>query len=255
MSTEALIRRAPAAASAPDEALVAALDAELGALASLTGRIAAIRAAVPGRIAFSTSLGLEDQAVLHAIADAGAAIDVFTLDTGRHFEETFDTIAASEARYGIKIRLVAPDTGELEKLVASDGVFGFRTSIESRKACCEVRKVRPLQRALAGASGWITGLRRGQSNGRAEVPFATADHALGLVKLSPLADWTVEKLERYIAAHDVPKNALHAHGFPSIGCQPCTRAVGPGEDIRSGRWWWESADGKECGLHAPGRRG
>ncbi|MBL8566011.1 MAG: phosphoadenylyl-sulfate reductase [Hyphomicrobiaceae bacterium] len=253
MSRDIPIHLAPDATAqplAPTETTARALDAELAGLATPTDRIRAIRAALPGRIAFSTSLGLEDQAVLHAIADSGADIDVFTLDTGRHFEETFDTIAASEARYGLKIRLVAPDTGELERLVARDGVLGFRTSIESRKACCDVRKVRPLQRALAGADGWITGLRRGQSNGRADVPFATYDAAQGIVKLAPLADWSVETLERYVAAHDIPVNALHAHGFPSIGCQPCTRAIRPGEDIRAGRWWWEIADGKECGLHS-----
>jgi phosphoadenosine phosphosulfate reductase len=226
-----------------------ALLERLPTLTRLEERIAAIAAVLPSRIAFSTSLGLEDQAVLHAIADAHVAIDVFTLDTGRHFPETLETLAASELRYGLRIRALAPDADEVEALVARDGLFGFRSSIEARKACCEVRKVRPLTKALRGASGWITGLRRGQSSGRAEVPFAAWDARLGLIKVNPIADWDLAQLEAYIAANHVPVNALHAKGFPSIGCQPCTRAIRPGEDIRAGRWWWENEDGKECGLH------
>jgi phosphoadenosine phosphosulfate reductase len=171
------------------------------------------------------------------------------LDTGRHFPETLDTLDRSQKRYAVAIRVVAPDAAELEALVARDGVLGFRHSIEARKACCEVRKVRPLQRALAGASAWITGLRRGQSAGRHDIPFAAWDEGDGLIKVNPLADWSLEKLNAYILANDIPVNALHARGFPSIGCQPCTRAVRSGEDIRAGRWWWENEDGKECGLH------
>jgi phosphoadenosine phosphosulfate reductase len=237
----------PAARSGPQ--LARALDAELSRLGSLEQRILAIRKAIAGRVTFSTSLGLEDQAVLHAIAAKARDFDVFTLDTGRHFQETLETIEASELRYGLKIRLVAPDAQEVECLVARDGVFGFRQSIEARKACCEVRKVRPLNRALAGAAGWITGIRRSQSGGRADTPFAAWDSEHNLVKLNPVADWSLETLEGYIARHEVPVNALHARGFPSIGCQPCTRAIRPGEDIRAGRWWWENEDGKECGLH------
>jgi phosphoadenosine phosphosulfate reductase len=137
----------------------------------------------------------------------------------------------------------------VEALVARDGPFGFRLALEARKACCDIRKVRPLTHALAGAAGWITGLRRGQSEGRGEVPFATWDAVHGLVKINPLADWTLDRLEAYVAANDIPVNPLHARGFPSIGCQPCTRAIRPGEPIRAGRWWWEQQDGKECGLH------
>jgi phosphoadenosine phosphosulfate reductase len=227
----------------------AALDKELASLPSLEERIRALRRAVRGRITFSTSLGLEDQAILHAIAGTRAEIDVFTLDTGRHFPETLETIATSELRYGVKIRLVAPDAAEVEALVARDGVFGFRQSIEARKACCDVRKVRPLNRALVGASGWITGLRRSQSDGRVDTPFASWDGEHALIKLNPIADWSLETLEAYVSKNEVPINPLHAKGFPSIGCQPCTRAIKPGEDIRAGRWWWENEDGKECGLH------
>lgn len=236
-----------------DGRLAGALQVRLGEVGTLEGRIAEIVHAVPGRIAFSTSLGLEDQAVLHAIAQVGAEIDVFTLDTARLFVETLETLAESERRYGLRIRVVAPDAGELEETVARDGVLGFRLSLEARKACCDVRKVRPLNRSLRGAAAWITGLRRSQSSGRAEVPFAAWDDAYGLIKVNPIADWSAEQLDAYIAANRVPVNVLHARGYPSIGCQPCTRAIRPGEDIRAGRWWWENENGKECGLHA-GRR-
>jgi phosphoadenosine phosphosulfate reductase len=215
----------------------------------LTDRLRLVSTAVPGRIAFSTSLGLEDQAILHAIAKGAIKADIFTLDTGRLFPETLGTLAVSELRYGLKIRVLAPAAADVEALVARDGVLGFRSSIEARKACCRVRKVLPLERALAGAEAWITGLRREQSAARADVPFAGWEPEHGLIKLNPLADWSRERLEAYVAANDIPVNPLHARGFLSIGCQPCTRALRPGEDIRAGRWWWESQDGKECGLH------
>jgi len=236
------------------EGAAAALDRRLAEIAGLKERLAEIGRIAPGPIGFSTSLGLEDQAILHGIAAAGAKIGVFTLDTGRLFPETIETIARSEQRYGLSIRVVAPEAVDVEALVARDGVMGFRLSIEARQACCEVRKVRPLKRALTGAGSWITGLRRGQSAGRGSVPFAAWDADYRLVKINPLADWTLDRLEAYVAANDVPVNPLHAKGFPSIGCQPCTRAVRPGEDVRAGRWWWENEDGKECGLHANPRR-
>lgn len=231
-------------------ALAAHLDTLLGPLPTLEQRLKAIADALPGRIAFSSSLGIEDQAVTNAIAAAGVAFDVFTLDTGRHFPETLDTLFETEARYGMRVRVVFPEASEVEALVAEDGIMGFRYSVEARKACCEVRKVRPLNKALAGAAGWITGLRREQSQGRAHVPFAQYDANLKLIKLNPIADWTIATLEAYVADNAVPLNPLHAKGFPSIGCQPCTRAVLPGEDIRAGRWWWENENAKECGLHA-----
>lgn len=225
------------------------LDARLARLTTLEERIREIVRAVPGRLVFTTSLGLEDQAVLHAIVAADAPIEAVFLDTGRHFPETLDVLEESERHFGVKIRLLAPEAAETEALVARDGVFGFRSSIEARKACCEVRKVRPLARALADARGWVTGMRREQSASRGAVPFAGWEEARGLVKVNPLADWSLERLDAYVAANAIPVNALHAKGFPSIGCQPCTRAIRPGEDIRAGRWWWENEDGKECGLH------
>ncbi len=238
-------------------ALAERLARELASVASLEDRIRLITQTVlearPGRIAFSSSLGIEDQAITHALAVTGAisdgAVDIFTLDTGRHFPETLDTLFETEGRYGIKVRVTFPDARDVEALVAEDGIYGFRYSVEARKACCDVRKVRPLNLALAGASGWMTGLRRDQSAGRADVPFADYDAEHGLIKLNPIADWSLGQLETYISANKIPINTLHAKGFPSIGCQPCTRAVLPGEDLRAGRWWWENENSKECGLH------
>lgn len=227
----------------------ASLDARLAELGTLEARIEAIGQSIKGRIAFSTSLGLEDQAILHAIAETKAPIDVFTLDTGRLFPETLETLEASELRYGVRIAIVAPDAKEVEQLVARDGIFGFRHSIENRVSCCEIRKVRPLARALKGAKGWVTGLRRDQSQVRDEVAFASLDETRGLTKVNPLADWSQDRVEAYLDANRVPVNPLHAKGFISIGCQPCTRAIQPGEHPRAGRWWWENEEKKECGLH------
>jgi phosphoadenosine phosphosulfate reductase len=232
-----------------------ALDQRLARVKSLTDRIREMRRRIEGRIVFSTSLQLEDQAILHAIAESGADIDIFTLDTGRLFPEVLETVELSELRYGLRIRLVAPEAAEVETLVARDGVFGFRHSVQNRKACCEIRKVRPLNRELEGAQGWISGLRREHSDARAEVKLAAWDEARGLVKVNPVADWSTQDLTAYIAANNVPVNPLHARGFVSIGCAPCTRAVQPGEHPRAGRWWWENEDKKECGLHMNPNRG
>jgi phosphoadenosine phosphosulfate reductase len=248
---DTLAGAAGAAIDSPLARHAAELDRRLAALTTLEDRIRLIAQEISGRVAFSTSLGIEDQAVLHAIATTKTRtkIDVFTLDTGRHFAETLDTLEESENRYGLNIRVMFPDAREVEELVARDGINGFRNSVDNRKACCDIRKVRPLNRALSGAAAWMTGLRREQSQGRAHVPFAVYDGAQKLIKLNPIADWTLAELEGYVGTHKIPINALHAKGFPSIGCQPCTRAIKPGEDIRAGRWWWENEDGKECGLH------
>ena len=228
-----------------------ALSERLANLSTLEDRLRAVADAIPGRVTFSTSLGIEDQAVLHGIAKAAPQFDVFTLDTGRHFPETLQTLEDSENVYGVKIRVMFPDAKEVEDLVSRDGIFGFRNSVDNRKACCDIRKVRPLNRALEGAKGWITGLRREQSVGRAEVAFAVWDAEHELIKINPIADWTLEQLEAFVADNAIPVNELHAKGFPSIGCQPCTRAIRPGEDVRAGRWWWEAKEnGQECGLHS-----
>ncbi|MEO1206818.1 MAG: phosphoadenylyl-sulfate reductase [Pseudomonadota bacterium] len=236
--------------------LAQTLDAALEQEGDIVTRLRMIAKAVPGRIAFSTSLGLEDQALLHALGESAIDVDVFTLDTGRHFPETLDLLDRSNMRYRRTvgaIRVVAPDAAETEVLISRDGVMGFRASVEARKACCDVRKVRPLNRSLEGAAVWLTGLRRSQSAGRRSVGFAEYDPSFQLIKVNPLADWSLDWLEAYVGQHSVPVNALHEKGYPSIGCQPCTRATQPGEEIRAGRWWWENEDGKECGLHVPVR--
>jgi phosphoadenosine phosphosulfate reductase len=231
-----------------------ALNARLAGIENLSERIAEMRRSVEGRIVFSTSLGLDDQAILNAVAESDADIDIFTLDTGRLFPEVLETVELSEIRYGLRIRLVAPVAAEVEDLVARDGVFGFRQSVDNRKACCEVRKVRPLNRELKGAQGWITGIRREHSEERADVALAAWDEERALLKVNPIADWSTQELTAYIAENNVPVNPLHARGFVSIGCQPCTRAVQPGEQPRAGRWWWEHEEKKECGLHMNPRR-
>ncbi|PHR91537.1 MAG: phosphoadenylyl-sulfate reductase [Robiginitomaculum sp.] len=219
---------------------------------NLSERLAKIRALVSGRIVFTSSLGAEDQAITHAIFSQKLDIEVVTLDTGRLFEESYDLWAETEKRYGQKIKSYAPDTSELETLIGTQGVNGFFDSIEKRKHCCFVRKVVPLGRALEGASLWITGIRADQSAGRGNLAFFDTDAGHDVLKANPMLDWSVEQLDAYIETNDIPVNTLHARGFPSIGCQPCTRAVKPGEDARAGRWWWENENGnaaQECGLH------
>jgi phosphoadenosine phosphosulfate reductase len=240
-----LTRAAEDAAAGTVEWLTNAFAAADG----LSGRLRLIETSISGRIVFSTSLGIEDQVLFHAIAKSNARIEAITLDTGRHFPETYETLARTERAFARRIKVVMPEACDVEDLVARDGISGFRDSVENRKACCDVRKVRPLQRELAGASAWLTGVRRDQSSTRGETPFASFDADLNLIKINPLADWSIERVEAYATEHAVPLNPLHARGFPSIGCLPCTRAIAPGEPIRAGRWWWENEGHKECGLH------
>ena len=215
-------------------------------------RLVRFRAAVDGRIVFTTSFGLEDQVLLHHLCEAGIDVDVVTLDTGRLFAETYATWEETERRYGRRIRAVYPRHDALEALIAGQGINGFYQSREARAACCDVRKVEPLARALAGASAWITGLRADQSAQRRGVDLVEADRERGLLKLNPLHDWTREAAAAFAREHEVPTNPLHEKGFLSIGCAPCTRAVRPGEPERAGRWWWEDDAKKECGLHLGG---
>ncbi len=212
-------------------------------------RLRALRAAVPGRIVFTTSFGLEDQALTHLIFTEKLAIEVVTLDTGRLFPSTYKLWQETEARYGARIRSYHPDGAALATLIADSGANGFYFSKAARLDCCGVRKVEPLRRALAGAEAWVTGLRADQSEGRADVAVAAWDEEHGLIKAAPLFDWTRQAVADFCAAEQVPINVLHAQGFPSIGCEPCTRAVRPGEPERAGRWWWETDEAKECGLH------
>ncbi len=200
--------------------------------------------------ALATSFGAEDMVLLDLIARDGLAIDVFTLDTGRLPRETHALLAEARRRYGIDIEVYTPRPESVAAYAEQYGADGFYDSVEARHACCAVRKVEPLGRALAGRKAWVTGLRRDQSETRAAVPEIAFDAVRGLWKASPLADWTDADVWAYVRAHDVPYNALHDRGYPSIGCEPCTRAVKPGEHPRAGRWWWEQEGArKECGLH------
>jgi phosphoadenosine phosphosulfate reductase len=215
----------------------------------LEQRLAAVRDHVSGRVVFTTSFGLEDQAIAHAIFVQGLAIDVVTLDTGRLFPETYDLWDRTETRYGGRIRGLFPDRNSLERLTDHHGVNGFRRSLEARHACCAVRKLEPLSRALSGAVAWISGVRAEQSSLRATMAYAEVDPRRGVLKVNPLFDWTRDRVVSFIGDHDIPHNPLHDRGFLSIGCAPCTRAVAPGEPERAGRWWWEHEDKRECGLH------
>jgi phosphoadenosine phosphosulfate reductase len=197
---------------------------------------------------FACSFGAEDMVLLDAIARNAKTIEVFTLDTGRLPEETQTLLEAARDKYPIAIRTYFPEASAVEAWVAQNGPNAFYKSIAQRKQCCEIRKIEPLRRALAGKKSWITGLRREQSQARQILELEAWDDANGLRKINPLVDWTNDEVWTYIRQHDVPYNALHDRGYPSIGCAPCTRAVQPGEDIRAGRWWWESSS-KECGLH------
>ena len=221
---------------------------------NLPDRLGIVRTAVPGRLVFTTSFGLEDQALTHAIVESGIPVAFATLDTGRLFDETLELWAETEMRYGIRIQAFVPDGAEVQRLVSRDGPLGFRRSPEGRQACCAVRKVEPLGRALADASGWLTGLRSDQSSARSGTDFITIDAERGLAKVSPLADWSREEVARYVRDNAIPYNPLHDQGFLSIGCAPCTRAVRAGEPERAGRWWWETETKKECGLHDRARR-
>lgn len=222
---------------------------DIAALAGITlGRIVqAVSDHAPA--AFSCSFGLEDMVILDLLAQASVPVEVFTLDTGRLHPETHELMARARKRYGLQLRVLSPQADAVEELVARDGRNGFYDSLQARKACCDVRKVQPLNRALQDRKLWITGLRSGQAATRSQVLLLEHDEARDLWKFNPLADWTADRVRDYIDRYAVPVNALHARGYPSIGCAPCTRAVAPGEDERAGRWWWESPQHKECGLH------
>lgn len=196
------------------------------------------------------SFGAEDVLLVDLIATRGLPISVFVLDTGRLHQETYALWDRLTEKYGITIQGYAPQTEPLQALLQLKGPNSFYRSIEERRECCHLRKVEPLQRALAGSVGWITGQRREQAITRASLPKVEVDAAHGgIIKLNPLADWTHDQVWEYLKTNRVPYHALHDKGFPSIGCAPCTRAIQPGEDLRAGRWWWENPEQKECGLH------
>ncbi|MBN2747152.1 MAG: phosphoadenylyl-sulfate reductase [Bacteroidales bacterium] len=202
------------------------------------------------RFCFGTSLGAEDQVITYMLSQSGLPFDIFTLDTGRLFPETYDLIDRTNAKYRIKIKTMFPDYGEVENMVNEHGINLFYKSIDLRKQCCQIRKLNPLKRALEGKAGWFTGLRRSQSVTRTDMQIVEWDANSAMFKVNPLINWSEEDVWNYIHQNKIPYNPLHDKGFPSIGCQPCTRAIEKGEDLRAGRWWWENPDTKECGLHA-----
>lgn len=202
-----------------------------------------------GKIGFSTSLGAEDQAITQMIAGIDPDVYIFTLDTGRMFPETYDLLEITRQRYKVHIKVFFPDQLSVEEMVNRKGINLFYESIENRKLCCHIRKIEPLKRALENVDVWISGLRREQSVTREDLALVEWDNLNHKIKLNPLINWTSEYLWDYIKQNNIPYNPLHDQGFPSIGCQPCTRAIEKGEDIRAGRWWWEHPELKECGLH------
>ena len=201
------------------------------------------------KIRFASSLGLEDQVLTDLIVKTTPDIEIFTLDTGRLFPETYDLIQRIEDHYKIKITVYFPDAGEVEEMTQKHGVNLFYQSAEYRKLCCGIRKIHPLKRALKGLDAWVCGLRQKQSDNRMNIQKIEWDQANNLVKINPVFDWNDQDIWDYIKTHNVPYNVLHDRNYPSIGCSCCTRAVRPGEDSRAGRWWWEQEAKKECGIH------
>lgn len=204
----------------------------------------------PGEVVFSTSLGYEDQVITDLILANAVPIKIFTLDTGRMFSETYSVWKKTNDRYNTKLEAYFPDRTAEERLMTDKGPYSMYDSVENRKECCGIRKVEPLNRALKGQKIWITGIRAEQSANRQSMTQLEWDSAHDLFKFHPLLDWTFDEVKQYVKDHNVPYNPLHDRGFVSIGCQPCTRAIQPGEDFRAGRWWWEDNSKKECGLHA-----
>jgi phosphoadenosine phosphosulfate reductase len=203
----------------------------------------------PGQVTFSTSFSYEDQVIAHEILSNQLPVHIFTLDTGRLFTETYSVWNNTNEKYHTQINAYYPDYKLLEEFVSDKGPNAFYESVESRKQCCFIRKVEPLKRALAGNKVWITGLRAEHSPDRQNLSLVEWDESNQVIKYNPILHWTTEQVKQYIDDNNVPYNILHDRGFVSIGCQPCTRAVRPGEDFRAGRWWWEDASKKECGLH------
>jgi phosphoadenosine phosphosulfate reductase len=200
------------------------------------------------KVVFSTSFGQEDQVITALIANSNTAINIFTLDTGRLFQETYDVFHKTLKKYKKHIEVYFPEAADVQNLLNAKGPNSFYESVENRKECCFIRKVAPLTKALKGNSVWITGLRVEQSENRNDLDLFEYDSKFEIIKFNPLLKWTLKEVEDYIEKNNVPQNALHKKGFVSIGCAPCTRAIAEGEDIRAGRWWWESSH-KECGLH------
>lgn len=217
---------------------------------SLPEAVSLVADLFPGKVVFSSSLGQEDQVLTDIIFKNNLPVKIFTIDTGRLFNETYELLDKTTARYKKQVQVYFPEAADVETFVATKGINSFYESVDNRKECCFIRKVKPLNRALAGAQVWITGLRAEQSENRKDMPIIEWDENRQLYKFNPLINWTYNEVLDYIKEFNVPYNTLHDKGFISIGCAPCTRAIEPGEDARAGRWWWEASH-KECGLHVP----
>ncbi len=231
------------------QALATALNNDIAGKGPLE-ILRAVVARFPGEVVFSTSFGVEDQAIAHLIFTNDLPIRVFTLETGRLFPETYYVWNRTLETYGREIEAYFPDTHAVQELIGKKGPSSFYESVDNRKECCRIRKIEPLQRALRGAGCWVTGIRAEQSDNRQGMSAVEWDPGNALVKVHPLYDWTKAMVWDFVKQHHIPYNPLHDKGFPSIGCAPCTRAVREGEDFRAGRWWWEDQSKKECGLHA-----
>lgn len=216
---------------------------------SITDKLRYLVERFPGKVVFTTSFGYEDQVVTDMLFRNDMPVRVVTLDTGRMFEETYKVFRSTIEKYNKKIHVYFPPADKVEKLMTEKGPFSFYESVENRKECCFIRKVIPLKEALEGHEIWITGLRADQSANRSSLHEFEWDDSNQIVKYNPLIEWSLEQVKEYIKENYVPYNILHDKGFVSIGCEPCTRAIKPGDDFRAGRWWWEQNTGKECGLH------
>ena len=216
---------------------------------SLEDQLEKLQSLFPGKILFTTSLGIEDQVITHKIFKNNLDIKVATLDTGRLFPQTYDVLSNTIIRYRKTIEVYFPEYESVEKMVTEKGPLSFYKSVENRKECCRIRKVVPLSRALSGIECWISGIRADQSDDRNQMDWLEYDEVKKLYKFYPLFNWTFDEVKTFVKENNVPYNSLHDKGYVSIGCEPCTRAVKPGDDFRAGRWWWENDGAKECGLH------
>lgn len=222
---------------------------ELLVAGDIAGNLRMLTNRYPGKIVFTTSFGVEDQVITDIIFRNNIEIAVVAIDTGRLFEETLKVHSNTLKIYGKPIKVLYPERDDVEKLLSEKGPYSFYKSVENRKECCHIRKVVPLQRALEGMDVWITGIRADQSPNRTSMDAVEYDSQKDIIKYHPIFSFTLKEVEQYLKENHVPHNELHYKGYVSIGCEPCTRAVKPGEDFRAGRWWWEAQSGKECGLH------
>lgn len=216
---------------------------------SMEERLALIAEVFKGKVIFTTSFGIEDQVITHEIFSRNLDIKIATLDTGRLFPETYEVYARTILKYKKHITAYFPDREDVEKMVSEKGPFSFQETVENRLECCRLRKVVPLNRALEGMECWISGIRADQSDGRSKLDWIEYDENKKLFKYYPLLDWSFYNVNEYVKFNHIPYNYLHDKGYASIGCEPCTKAIKPGENFRAGRWWWESDGAKECGLH------